>query len=64
MPVREMARFAELRRGGDATLTERAQFLDEHADRMRRRITELRGALRAIDVKRAVLESRSELEGR
>lgn len=58
MPVREMARFAELRRGGDATLAERARLLDQHADRIRRRISGLRGDLRAIDVKRAVLESR------
>jgi DNA-binding transcriptional MerR regulator len=64
MPVREMARFAELRRGGNATLAARAQLLDEHADRIRRRIGELRGDLRAIDVKRAVLESRNEIEGR
>jgi DNA-binding transcriptional MerR regulator len=62
MPVREMARFAELRRDGHATLAERAQLLDKHADRIRRRISELRGDLRAIDVKRAVLESRNELE--
>jgi DNA-binding transcriptional MerR regulator len=59
MPVREMARFAELRRGGDATLPERARLLDEHAARVRDRINELRGDLRAISAKRTILESSS-----
>ena len=63
MPVREMVRFADLRRRGDVTLPERARLLEEHAGRVKNRIAELRGDLRAIAAKRAVLESRSE-EGR
>jgi DNA-binding transcriptional MerR regulator len=59
MPVREMARFAELRRAGDATLRERARLLEEHAARVQHRITELRGDLLAIAAKRTILESSS-----
>jgi DNA-binding transcriptional MerR regulator len=57
MPIRDMARFAELRRGGDGTRSERAQLLDEHAARVRVQIGTLHGDLRAIAAKRAILES-------
>jgi DNA-binding transcriptional MerR regulator len=57
MPVREMARFAELRRHGTRTIPERARLLDAHAARIHERIAGLRAGLDAIDSKRAILTS-------
>jgi DNA-binding transcriptional MerR regulator len=41
MPIRDMQRFAELRRHGDATLTQRRALLETHRDEVVERIAEL-----------------------
>src|SRR4051812_24775020 len=42
MPIAPMRRYAELARGGDETVAERAALLQEHDDSIERRIAELR----------------------
>jgi DNA-binding transcriptional MerR regulator len=48
MPIRDMQRFAELRRHGDATIAERRALLDAHRDEVLERIAELQRDLRAV----------------
>jgi len=42
MPIARMRRYAELARGGDATVAERAALLAEHDESIEQRIAELR----------------------
>ena len=51
MPIRKMKRFADLRRGGDATVPARRALLEEHRAEVRRRVAELERDLGAIDEK-------------
>src|SRR6266511_3388129 len=51
MPVREMRRYAELAREGEATETERLRILQEHRERVLARMAELREALQVVDHK-------------
>jgi DNA-binding transcriptional MerR regulator len=51
MPVRDMRRYAELVRQGDATRAQRRQLFEEHRDRVLQRIAELRRDLEVIDYK-------------
>lgn len=57
MPIREMAEFAQLRRGGPATVQARRELLEKHRSRVGSEISELRGHLRAIEEKLARLET-------
>jgi DNA-binding transcriptional MerR regulator len=43
MPIAEMLRYAELARGGDATLQERIELLQRHDRRVEEQIARLRG---------------------
>lgn len=61
MPIREMKRFAELRRAGRETVLERRTLLDEHRIEVRRRISELENELAVIDEK-VVLYEKMEVE--
>ena len=51
MPVREMRRYADLSRDGQATEEERLRILEEHRVAVLERIAELREALRVVDGK-------------
>lgn len=51
MSIRNMKRFADLRRGGDATMRERRALLEGHRAEVRWRLAELERDLRAIDEK-------------
>lgn len=51
MPIREMQRFAELRRQGDRTLTQRRQLLESHQRRVYQQINELTQNLKVIQEK-------------
>jgi DNA-binding transcriptional MerR regulator len=57
MPIREMAEFAQLRRGGSATVRARRELLEKHRSRVRSEISELLGHQRAIEEKLARLET-------
>jgi DNA-binding transcriptional MerR regulator len=48
MPIRDMQRFAVLRRHGDATIAERRALLETHRDEVLERIAELQRDLRAV----------------
>jgi DNA-binding transcriptional MerR regulator len=56
MPVRDMARFAELRRGGPATVPARRQVLEDHRGHVRETIRSLERDLAAIEAKLQRLE--------
>jgi DNA-binding transcriptional MerR regulator len=56
MPIREMKRFAELRRAGAETVSARRALLDEHRIEVRQRIAKLERDLIAIDEKVMVYE--------
>jgi DNA-binding transcriptional MerR regulator len=56
MPIREVRRFAELRRRRHATVAERRRLLEAHRERVERSIAELKRSLVAIDVKLARME--------
>jgi DNA-binding transcriptional MerR regulator len=58
MPVREMRRYAELVRRGDATVGERLRMFVEHRERVVARIAALRGDLAAIDTKIEIYRAR------
>jgi DNA-binding transcriptional MerR regulator len=58
MPVREMRRYAELVRGGDATVGERLRMFLEHRERVLAHIAELRCDLAAIDTKIEIYRTR------
>jgi DNA-binding transcriptional MerR regulator len=51
MSIRDMQRFADLRRQGDATAGERLELLERHRDAVRRRIAELSDCLTSLDSK-------------
>jgi DNA-binding transcriptional MerR regulator len=51
LPVREMRRFAELVRAGDAAIPERVELLTRHREEVLRRIRELQDALVVVDQK-------------
>ena len=51
MPVRDMRRYAELARTGDATIGERLRLFEEHRERVLERIAELERDLDAINGK-------------
>lgn len=51
MPIRQMKRFAELRRGGEPTVPARRALLEEHRTEVRGRVAELERDLTAIDEK-------------
>ncbi len=51
MPIRDMHRFAELRRRGDATIAERCALLEAHRDEVLERIGDLQRDLRAVSDK-------------
>jgi len=51
MPIREMLRYAALRNGGAATETERRELLEQHRERVRRRVAELQACLLVLDDK-------------
>lgn len=61
MPIRQMKRFADLRRGGDATVPARRLLLEEHRSEVRRRVAELETGLGLIDEK---VELYEEMEAR
>jgi DNA-binding transcriptional MerR regulator len=48
MPIRDMQRYADLRRRGDSTITERRVLLEEHRDELISRIEELQREMRAL----------------
>jgi DNA-binding transcriptional MerR regulator len=48
MPIRDMQRYADLRRRGDSTITERRELLEEHRDELIGRIEELQRELQAL----------------
>ncbi|SEH02525.1 DNA-binding transcriptional regulator, MerR family [Nonomuraea solani] len=51
MPIADMCRYAELRRMGDHTATERMHMLELHRERVRSRIAELTQDLKVLDYK-------------
>ncbi|GAB3442791.1 MerR family transcriptional regulator [Actinophytocola sediminis] len=51
MPIARMVRFAELARGGDETIAERLQVLEEHDEDINRKIELLRAEQDHIRVK-------------
>ncbi|MFD0200411.1 MULTISPECIES: MerR family transcriptional regulator [Saccharothrix] len=51
MSIRDMQRFAELRRRGDQTTPERLELLERHRDAVRGRIAELADCLTSLDAK-------------
>ena len=53
LPIRDMRRFAELMRVGDAAIPERVELLEEHRRSVVQQMDELRAALTRIDEKLA-----------
>lgn len=51
MPIREMLRYAALRERGVATEAERRALLEQHRDRVRAHVAELRACLLVLDAK-------------
>ena len=51
MPVRDMRRYAELARDGDATLRERRALFEAHRARVLNRMAELEEDLKVLDYK-------------
>jgi len=51
MSIRDMWRFAELRRGGEETISERRMLLEEHRDEVLERIVELQRDLEVLTEK-------------
>src|SRR5208282_718285 len=51
MPIREMLRYAALRNGGAATEPERRELLEQHRERVRKRVAELQACLLVLDDK-------------
>ena len=62
MPIREMRRFAELRRGGKATVADRRDLLAAHRQRVVAMVDELRSNLAAIEAKLVRLQAQPEEE--
>ena len=51
MPIRQMRKFADLRRLGETTVPARLELLSRHRETVRKRITELTACLAALDAK-------------
>ncbi|WP_199547633.1 MerR family transcriptional regulator [Streptomyces sp. N35] len=51
MPIRDMQRFAQLRRQGDTSAPDRLALLRRHREAVRRQIAELADCLGALDAK-------------
>ena len=51
MPIRDIRRYADLARGGDATTQERLALLVEHRERVLEQLAEVQRSLAAIDYK-------------
>ena len=51
MPIADMRRFADLRRAGDASLSDRLELLSAHHDEVQRHIATLQGHLEALSAK-------------
>ena len=51
MPIREMLRYAALREKGTGTEAERHQLLEQHRDRVRAHVAQLRACLLVLDTK-------------
>jgi DNA-binding transcriptional MerR regulator len=51
MPVRDMRRYAELARQGDATLGARRRLFEQHRDRVLARMAQLQEDLKVLDYK-------------
>jgi len=51
MPIRDMLRYAELVGGGNNTLCQRRQMLEEHRARVRGHVADLKACLRVLDGK-------------
>jgi DNA-binding transcriptional MerR regulator len=51
MPIREMQQFAELRRQGDRSLTQRRQLLEIHQQQVQQQLDELTQNLKVIQEK-------------
>ncbi|AKG37262.1 MerR family transcriptional regulator [Paenibacillus durus] len=51
MPIRDMKKFAELRRQGDATVTERRELLEAHQENVLNQIKQLKNNLTKINEK-------------
>jgi len=66
MPIRDMLRYAELVGGGDSTLGPRREMLEEHRERIRAHMADLKACLRVLDGKIAFYteaEERTEDDG-
>ena len=51
MPIRDVRRYVELVRQGDATTDQRRSILQGHGDRIRQQMSELARCLEIVDVK-------------
>ncbi|WP_180901852.1 MerR family transcriptional regulator [Martelella soudanensis] len=51
MPIRQMLRYAELRRQGPATQAQRQRLLEQHRDAVREHLSELTSCLDVLDTK-------------
>jgi len=60
MPIRQMQQFAELRRQGDRTLTQRRQLLEIHQQNVYQQLDELTRNLKVIEQK---IQHYGKLEG-
>jgi len=56
MPIRNMQRFAELRRAGEGTIPARRALLEEHRDEVLERIAELQRDLHVLTEKIALYD--------
>ncbi len=66
MPIRDMLRYAELVGGGKDTLGQRRRMLEEHRERIRAHMADLKACLRVLDGKIAFYteaEERTEDDG-
>jgi DNA-binding transcriptional MerR regulator len=63
MPRAQMVRFAQLRRQGDATLTERRLMLEDHQRALEQRLEQLHQHMAALQQKIARLKAREAEHG-
>ncbi|MBN9066676.1 MAG: MerR family transcriptional regulator [Rhizobiales bacterium] len=66
MPIRDMLRYAELVGGGKDTLGQRRRMLEEHRERVRAHMADLKACIRVLDGKIAFYteaEERTEDDG-
>ncbi len=59
MPIRDVRRYVDLVRAGDATEGERMELLEEHRDRVRAHLEEVERSLDRIDEKIAIYRTRT-----